>query len=69
MTRDPSPSVQRDADGRLRHLITLEGLSAEGPSFRVLFNDTVPHTLVVTATHPESGESREFTFEVGRIAN
>src|SRR5262245_49985990 len=29
MTHDPSPSVQRDADGRLRHLITLEGLSAE----------------------------------------
>ena len=29
MTRDPSPCVQRDADGRLRHLITLEGLSAE----------------------------------------
>ena len=30
MTRDPDPScnVQRDADGRLRHLITLEGLSA-----------------------------------------
>jgi aspartate carbamoyltransferase catalytic subunit len=28
MTRDPSSSVQRDADGRLRHLITLEGLSA-----------------------------------------
>ncbi len=26
---DPSSSVQRDADGRLRHLITLEGLSAE----------------------------------------
>ncbi len=29
MTRDLSPSVQRDADGRLRHLITLEGLSAD----------------------------------------
>jgi aspartate carbamoyltransferase catalytic subunit len=28
MTHDPSSSVQRDADGRLRHLITLEGLSA-----------------------------------------
>jgi aspartate carbamoyltransferase catalytic subunit len=28
MTRDPSPAVQRDAEGRLRHLITLEGLSA-----------------------------------------
>jgi aspartate carbamoyltransferase catalytic subunit len=32
MTHDPSPpsaKTQRDADGRLRHLITLEGLSAE----------------------------------------
>jgi aspartate carbamoyltransferase catalytic subunit len=29
MTTDPSSSVQRDADGRLRHLITLEGLSSE----------------------------------------
>jgi aspartate carbamoyltransferase catalytic subunit len=29
MTRDLSSAVQRDADGRLRHLITLEGLSAE----------------------------------------
>src|SRR5690349_12323485 len=29
MTKDPSSSVQRDADGRLRHLITLEGLSTE----------------------------------------
>jgi aspartate carbamoyltransferase catalytic subunit len=28
MTHDPSSSVQRDAEGRLRHLITLEGLSA-----------------------------------------
>jgi aspartate carbamoyltransferase catalytic subunit len=28
MTHDPSSAVQRDADGRLRHLITLEGLSA-----------------------------------------
>jgi aspartate carbamoyltransferase catalytic subunit len=28
MTHDPAVSVQRDADGRLRHLITLEGLSA-----------------------------------------
>jgi aspartate carbamoyltransferase catalytic subunit len=28
MTTDPSATVQRDADGRLRHLITLEGLSA-----------------------------------------
>src|SRR3954463_10094066 len=25
---DPSSNVQRDADGRLRHLITLEGLTA-----------------------------------------
>jgi aspartate carbamoyltransferase catalytic subunit len=29
MTKDLSPSVQRDTDGSLRHLITLEGLSAE----------------------------------------
>jgi aspartate carbamoyltransferase catalytic subunit len=29
MTHDPNSSVQRDADGRLRHLITLEGLSCE----------------------------------------
>jgi aspartate carbamoyltransferase catalytic subunit len=29
MTSDPSPSVQRDADGKLRHLITLEGVSRE----------------------------------------
>jgi len=28
MTHDPSSAVQRDPDGRLRHLITLEGLSA-----------------------------------------
>ncbi len=29
MTTDPSSQVQRDSEGRLRHLITLEGLSRE----------------------------------------
>jgi aspartate carbamoyltransferase catalytic subunit len=29
MSTDPSATVQRDAEGRLRHLITLEGLSKE----------------------------------------
>lgn len=29
MSKDASPKVQRDAEGRLRHLITLEGLSRE----------------------------------------
>lgn len=29
MTSDPSVTVQRDCDGRLRHLITLQGMSRE----------------------------------------
>lgn len=29
MNNDPSPNVQRDSEGRLRHLITLDGLSRE----------------------------------------
>ena len=54
MSKDASSKVQRDPDGRLRHLITLEGLHPPASGARVKFDTGLP--VVIDGPFTEAKE-------------